>query len=155
VTDLTPSPELTLADVITDSRRYGPLAYLATVSASGTPYVSPTAVAWDGEQLITFLATAEAKVANVRANGRLSVHFAVSEATGWDSCVLWGHAEVVDTAEGRRELWDRMGYDLDRFEPGGPEADTHVFVRLRPTKAVVLRRYGIDGRLEWRAGATS
>ncbi len=141
---------ITLADVKADSRRYGPIAYLGTVSPSGTPYTSPVAVNWVDDELVAFLATAEAKVANVRANGRLTAHFAVSEATNWDSCVLWGDARVIDTTEGRRALWDRMGYDLARFEPGGPEADTHVFVSMVPTKAVVLRFYGIQGREEWR-----
>ena len=34
---------------------------------------------------------------------------------------------------------------------GGPEADTHVFAVLRPTKAVIMRMYGIKGRFTWRA----
>jgi nitroimidazol reductase NimA-like FMN-containing flavoprotein (pyridoxamine 5'-phosphate oxidase superfamily) len=142
--------ELTLDDVVTDSRRYGPLAYVATVSQSGTPYVSPVAVAWRDSELLAFVATAEAKVANVRANGRVSVHFAVSESTNWDSCILWGDARVADTTAERQQLWGAMGYDLGMFEPGGPSADTHVFLVVQPTKAVVMRRYGIDGVSTWR-----
>jgi nitroimidazol reductase NimA-like FMN-containing flavoprotein (pyridoxamine 5'-phosphate oxidase superfamily) len=141
---------ITLDEVKADSARYGPIAYLGTVSASGTPYTSPVAVAWHGDELLAFVATAEAKVANVRANGKLTVHFAVSETTGWDSCVLWGDARVIDTTAERTALWGAMGYDLDRFEPGGPGADTHVFIAMRPIKAVILRTYGIDGREEWR-----
>jgi hypothetical protein len=80
----------------------------------------------------------------------MTAHFAVSEATNWDSCVLWGETRVIDTTDGRRALWDRMGYDLSRFEPGGPEADTHVFLAMAPAKAVILRFYGIQGREEWR-----
>jgi len=143
--------EVTLADVQADSKRYGPLAFLGTVSPSGTPYTSPVAVNWVDDELLAFVATPEAKVANVRANGRLTVHFSVGETTNWDSCMLWGDARVLDTAEQRRALWDRMGYDLGRFEPGGPEADSHVFIALRPTKAVILRNYGIGGRHVWRA----
>ncbi len=143
--------DLTLGDVQADSKRYGPLAYLGTVSPSGTPYTSPVAVNWVDDELVAFVATQEAKVANVRANDKMTVHYAVGESTGWDSCVLWGSARVIDTVDGRRELWGRMGYDLDRFEPGGPEADSHVFIALRPTKAVILRNYGIGGRHVWRA----
>jgi nitroimidazol reductase NimA-like FMN-containing flavoprotein (pyridoxamine 5'-phosphate oxidase superfamily) len=142
---------LTLDQVKDEAARFGPFAYLGTVSASGTPYVSPVAVAWRGDELLAFVATNEAKVANVRANGKLTVHFAVSEATNWDSCMLWGEARIADTTEERTELWEAMGYDLGRFEPGGPSADTHVFIVLEPTKAVVLRMYGIGGRDEWRA----
>lgn len=140
-----------LDDVKKDSLRYGPLAYLGTTSAAGTPYVSPVSVAWVGDELLAFVAAAEAKVANVRANGKLTVHFAVSEASNFDSNILWGDARLVDTPEGRRQLWDKMGYDLDAFEPGGPEADTHVFIALAPSKAVILRKYGVEGRDTWSA----
>ena len=145
------SGDITFAEVRADAERYGRIAYLATSSASGTPYVSPVAVAWVGDDLVAFLATNEAKVANLRANPKLCVHFAVSETTDWDSCILWGDAQVVDTTEGRQALWGQMGYDLAMFEPGGPEADTHVFAVLRPTKAVIMRMYGIKGRFTWRA----
>ncbi len=143
--------DLSLAEVQVDSKRYGPLAYLGTVSASGTPYTSPVAVNWVDDELLAFVATHEAKVANVRHNQAMTAHFAVGESTGWDSCVLWGSARVIDTVDGRTALWDRMGYDLGRFEPGGPGADTHVFLALTPSKAVILRNYGIGGRHEWRA----
>jgi nitroimidazol reductase NimA-like FMN-containing flavoprotein (pyridoxamine 5'-phosphate oxidase superfamily) len=143
------SGSISFDEVKADSLRYGPIAYLATVSPSGTPYVSPVAVHWIDDEICAFLATGEAKVANVRANGAMSVHFAVGESTNWDSCVLWGSARIIDTVEGRREMWDRMGYDLSRFEPGGPEADSHVFVAVAPTKAVILRMYGIGGRETW------
>jgi nitroimidazol reductase NimA-like FMN-containing flavoprotein (pyridoxamine 5'-phosphate oxidase superfamily) len=141
---------LSLADVIEDSRRYGPLAYLSTVSTSGKPYVSPVAVAWRGDELLAFVATAEAKVANVRATGTLCAHFSVSEATNWDSCIVWGDARVADTTTEREQLWGAMGYDLNAFEPGGPSADTHVFIVLQPNKAVIMRKYGMEGSSTWR-----
>lgn len=141
--------DMTFDEVREDSRRYGPIAYLATVSASGTPYVSPVAVAWHGDEILAFVATAEAKVANLRTNTKLAVHFAVGADTDWDSCILWGDARIVDTPEGRAELWGAMGYDLAVFEPGGPTADTHVFLALRPTRARVLRTYGTRGSFGW------
>lgn len=142
---------LTLDDVKADSLRYGRFAFVGTVSPSATPYVSPVAVAWHGDQLLAFLASNEAKVANARTNPRVTVHFQISEATNWDSCILWGKATIVDDTEGRRALWDKMGYDLAPFEPGGPEADTHVFMVVDPTRAVIWRQYGLAGRDSWRA----
>jgi nitroimidazol reductase NimA-like FMN-containing flavoprotein (pyridoxamine 5'-phosphate oxidase superfamily) len=143
--------DLTFDEVREDSKRYGALAYLATVSASGTPYVSPVVVAWHGDELLAFVATAEAKVANLRSNPKLAVHFAVAADTNWDSCILWGDARIIDTPDGRAELWGAMGYGLDAFEPGGPSADTHVFIALAPTRARVLRTYGTLGSLGWTA----
>jgi nitroimidazol reductase NimA-like FMN-containing flavoprotein (pyridoxamine 5'-phosphate oxidase superfamily) len=138
-----------LDDVKSESQRYGALAYVGSGSPSGTPYVSPVSVAWVDDEIVAFVASSEAKVANVRTNPRCSVHYAVSEATNWDSCVVWGVARLVETVEGRRALWDRMGYDLSAFEPGGPEAGSHAFIAVAPDKAVVLRTYGTLGRETW------
>jgi nitroimidazol reductase NimA-like FMN-containing flavoprotein (pyridoxamine 5'-phosphate oxidase superfamily) len=141
---------LTLDDIRKESDRFGRLAFVATVSPSGTPYASPVAVAWHGETILTFLASNEAKVANVRKNPRVSVHFSVSAETDWDSCVVWGDGRIVDDTAGRRGLWDKMGYDCNMFEPGGPAADTHVFLVIEPTRALILRNYGLKGRDSWR-----
>ena len=141
---------LTLDDVRRESDRFGRLAFVATVSPSGTPYASPVAVAWHGDNLIAFLASNEAKVSNVRANPRVSVHFSVSAETDWDSCVVWGDGKIVDDTPGREALWDKMGYDCNMFEPGGPSAPTHVFLVVQPTRALILRNYGLKGRDNWR-----
>lgn len=141
---------LTLDDVRNDSKRYGPLAWVATVSPSATPYASPVAVAWHGDSILAFLATPEAKVSNVRSNPRVSVHFAVSAETDWDSCVVWGNGRIVDDTAGRDALWDKMGYDCNLFEPGGPSAASHVFLVVEPTRAVIMRNYGLKGKESWR-----
>ncbi len=75
----------------------------------------------------------------------------MSEATNWDSLIVDGTANLIDTTEGRRALWDRMGYDLSLFEPGGPEADSHVFIEVVPERALLLRKYGVEGRDAWAA----
>lgn len=141
---------VTLNDIRTDSRRYGPLAYVATAGSDAEPHLAPVAVAWVDDRIVAFVLSGGRKVRNVRSNPRATVHFAVSEATGWDSCIVWGDAEIVDTVEGRRALWDRMGYDLTPFEPGGPESDNHVFLCIEPTRATILRGYGLAGRETWR-----
>ena len=135
-----------LDDVRTDSRRYGPFAYVATTGADGEPHLAPVAVNWIGDDVVAFVLAAGRKVRNVRQNPRATVHFAVGETTGWDSCIVWGTASIVDTTEGRRRLWDQMGYDLRAFEPGGPESDNHVFLVIRPERATILRSYGMGGR---------
>lgn len=141
---------LTLSEVRADSLRYGRLAFVASVSGSGTPYASPVAVAWNEDTILAFLASNEAKVSNVRSNPKVSVHFFVSEQTDWDSCVVWGQGRIIDDTPGRSALWQKMGYDCSLFEPGGPAADTHVFLEIVPTRALILRNYGIKGRETWR-----
>lgn len=139
-----------LDDIKTDSRRYGPLAWVATASDGGEPHVAPVAVAWHGDDVLTFVRSDSRKVANLRGNPRATVHFAVGPNTNWDSCIVWGAVEIVDDDAGRTALWEKMGYDLTPFEPGGPTADSHVFLRIVPDRAVILRNYGIAGREQWR-----
>ncbi len=139
-----------LEDIKTDSRRYGPFAYIATTGSDGEPHLAPVAVNWIGDSVAAFVLSSSRKIRNVRQNPRASVHFAVGESTKWDSCIVWGSARIVDTTEGRRELWDQMGYDLKAFEPGGPESDNHVFLLIDPVRATVLRTYGMAGRDTWR-----
>ncbi len=141
---------LSLDDVKSDSRRYGPFAYIATNGADGEPHLAPVAVNWIDDTIAAFVLSSSRKVRNVKQNPRATVHFAVSESTGWDSCIVWGEARIVDTTSGRRELWDRMGYDLRAFEPGGPESDDHVFLMIEPVRASILRTYGMAGRDTWR-----
>ncbi|MEO1061542.1 MAG: pyridoxamine 5'-phosphate oxidase family protein [Actinomycetota bacterium] len=140
-----------LDDVQTEAARYERTAYLATVTPAGRPHVAPIAVAWNGDRLQAFVLGSSTKVRNLRANPAASVHYPVSAETGWDSLIVDGTASIVDTVDGRRALWPTMGYDLDPFEPGGPESDGHVFVVIEPTSALVLRRYGLDGQERWRA----
>lgn len=142
---------VTLSHIRDDSRRYGPTAYVATAGADGEPHLAPVAVAWVDDTLCAFVLSSGRKVRNVRQNPRATVHFAVGEGSGWDSCIVWGDATVIDTDEGRTALWNRMGYDLSRFEPGGPTCDNHVFIQITPRRATILRGMGLAGRETWRA----
>ncbi len=141
---------MNLEEIKADSRRYGPFAYIATTGSDGEPHLAPVAVNWIGDDIVAFVLSSSRKVRNVRDNPRATVHFSVGESTGWDSCIVWGEAKIVDTTSGRLELWDKMGYDLRAFEPGGPESDNHVFLVIRAKRATVLRSYGMGGRFTWR-----
>lgn len=143
---------ITLDDVKADSRRYGPFAYIATTGNDGEPHLAPVAVNWIDDSIAAFVLSSSRKVRNVRQNPRATVHFAVGDSTKWDSCIVWGDARLVDTTAGRMELWDRMGYDLRAFEPGGPESDDHLFLLIEPVRATILRSYGMAGREIWRRG---
>jgi len=139
-----------LEDIKSDSRRYGPFAFIATTGSDGEPHLAPVAVNWIGDRIAAFVLSSSRKVRNVRQNPRATVHFSVSESTKWDSCIVWGEARIADTTAERVELWDKMGYDLKAFEPGGPESDNHVFLLIDPVRATILRTYGMAGRDTWR-----
>jgi nitroimidazol reductase NimA-like FMN-containing flavoprotein (pyridoxamine 5'-phosphate oxidase superfamily) len=141
----------TLSDVIAESERYARTAWVSTASPDGEPHVVPVAVAWIEEVLHAFVLSSGKKVRNIRANPRAFVHFQVSEALDWDSLMLVCDAAIVDSLDGRRARWDRMGYDLSAFEPGGFESANHCFIAMTPRRATVLRFYGLKGRETWRA----
>lgn len=133
------------------SKRFGSTVFWATTRSDGRPHLVPVVAGWIDGSLTTFVLTSSVKVANLRHDPRAMAHWTVSEATGWDSLMIEGTATIVDDTTGRTALWDRMGYDLSPFEPGGPSADSHVFLRLAPTRATLLEMYGIKGRHHWRA----
>ena len=97
------------------------------------------------------MAVGEAKVAKVRTNPEMTVHWPAAAETNYDSLIVWGTTRVIEDTSGRETLWGQMGYALHVFEPGGPSAPTHGFVAVVPTKAVLLRMYGVRGRESWKA----
>ncbi len=143
-----------LDDVIRESARFGAWAHVATVSVSGTPYVTPVHPAWHEAKLVTMVSAGSVKARNVAVHPTVSVHWQVGEDSGFDSLMLWGRAVVWDDPETKREMWGGVfDYDLSAFAPGGPDdsSDT-AFLEVTPSKAVLLRMYGMNGREVWRAG---
>lgn len=138
-----------LTDVQSEAARLGSRVYVATVRPDGRPHSVPIVMTWLDDKVYGFVANPSVKVTNLRSNPNVQLHWLVAEATNWDSLIIDGTANLIDTTEGRRALWDRMGYDLSLFEPGGPEADSHVFIEVIPERALLLRKYGVEGRDTW------
>jgi general stress protein 26 len=141
------------SEVVSASERLGSWAHIATVSPSGTPYVSPVHPCWDSQTLWTMVGAASTKATNLASNPKVTCHWQVSDQTNFDSLIVWGTGEVFTDLETKRRLWDGVfDYDLNAFAPGGPDdsPDT-AFMALTPTKAVLLEQYGMAGRGEWRA----
>lgn len=138
------------SDVIREARRLGRIVYIATTRPDGRPHNVPIGINWIDGDVFAFVSSPAVKLANIRDNPRVHLHWAVSEETNMDSLLIDADAVIIDTVAERTELWDKMGYDLSEFEPGGPESDGHVFLRITPTRATLLRRYGFAGRDTWR-----
>jgi general stress protein 26 len=147
--------QLTLEQVIAESKRIGIWMYVATVSKSGTPYVTPVHPGWEGETLWAMIELGSAKARNVAANPQVSCHWQVGEDTGMDSLMLWGTGRIVSDSETKHRLWNGVfDYDLAMWAPGGPDGcPDKGFVAITPSKAVLLRFYGAKGRGEWRAAS--
>ena len=146
-----------LEELIAEHKRFGAIVHLATVTPGGDPHVAPVHADWQDGRLYVMVGTDALKTRNIAANPSVSLHYQVSEGTGWDSLMIWGRATVLESLEDKRRLWEGVfSYDLNLFSPGGPEASPSTcFIEIAPRRAVLLRRFGMDGREEWRADPAS
>jgi general stress protein 26 len=92
------------------------------------------------------------KVRNVAANPKVALHWQVTEVG--DGVEMWGSAAVWDDVETKRRLWTGVfDYDLDLFARGGPDdSPGTAFLAITPSRAVVIRAYGMKGIERWSAG---
>ncbi len=126
-------------------------AHLATVGADGEPDVVPVHPCWEGDTLWTMLGANSVKARNVAANNKVALHWQVTEVG--DGVELWGTAELFTDVETKRRLWEGVfDYDLSAFAPGGPDDSPDTgFLAIRPTRALVLKQYGMGGMQRWAA----
>lgn len=140
-----------LSDVVAHARRFEDEFYLATVSPAGEPHVVPLEGGWMDGRLYISIAASGRTGRNLAGEPRCCAHYTVGEATNWDSLLVWGEGTILDSVEDKRRLWrDVLPFDLDEWNEGGPEGspDT-IFVEIDPRRALLLYRYGLDGRDEW------
>jgi general stress protein 26 len=142
---------VTLDDVKTFASSLSPWAHLATVGADGTPDVTPVHPAWDGGTLWAMVFTESVKVRNSADNPNVALHWQVTEAG--DGVEVWGTASVHTDLETKRRLWTGVfDYNLSDFAPGGPDDSPQVaFLAVQPTRALIIRMYGLKGLDRWRA----
>ena len=145
------SDECTLDEVKEFASTLSPWAHLATVGADGEPDVVPVHPCWEGDTLWTMLGTNSVKARNARANDKVALHWQVTEVG--DGVEVWGTAELFTDVETKRRLWDGVfDYDLNAFAPGGPDGSPDTaFMAIRPTRALILKQYGMQGMQRWRA----
>ena len=144
--------DVEFSEVLEHAARLGPIMYVATVTPAGGPHVVPVHVDWHEGLAWCTTGVSDVKAHNISAHPAVCMHSSVSEETGWDHLMIWGEASLVTDVPTKRRLWsDVFSYDLGDFEPGGPDGSPETgFLRIAPRRALVLRRYGFDGRDEWR-----
>jgi general stress protein 26 len=128
-----------------------PWAHLATVGADGNPDVVPVHPCWEGDTLWAMVGSGSVKARNVAANPHVALHWQVTEVG--DGVEIWGTAAVHDDPETKRRLWAGVfDYDLNAFAPGGPDNSPETaFLAITPSRALVLKQYGMGGMQRWSA----
>ena len=142
-----------LEEIIDTSKLLGEWVHLATVSPSGTPYVTPVHPCWEDQILWTMVGIGSVKAKNIASSPKVACHWQVSPETNFDSLIIWGTAKLVSDIPTKIRLWqDVFDYDLNDFAPGGPEnSPTTGFISMTPTKAIVLKAFGMGGKFEWKS----
>jgi general stress protein 26 len=137
-----------LSAVQAEATRLSPLMHLATVYPDGTPHVAPVHPAWlDGTVWISSFVNS-VKVRNIGTNPVVAAHWQVDESG--DGVALWGTASVHGDIDTKRRLWEGVfDYDLDAFFPKGPDSADATFIAIEPSRALVLKQYGLAGRDTW------
>jgi general stress protein 26 len=143
--------DCTLDDVKQFARGLSMWAHIATVGADGAPDVVPVHPCWEGDTMWAICGTDSVKARNVATNPQVALHWQVTEQG--DGVELWGTASVHDDSDTKRRLWNGVfDYDLDAFAPGGPDGSAGVgFLAVVPTRAVIVRQYGVGGMRRWHA----
>ena len=131
--------------------RLSPWAHLATVGADGKPDVVPVHPCWEGDTLWSMVGVESVKARNVAANPNVALHWQVTE--NGDGVEIWGSAEVFSDLETKRRLWTGVfDYDLNAFNPGGPDdSPGTAFMAVTPERALILRQFGMQGLDRWSA----
>jgi len=145
------SDDISLDEVKTATAALSPWAHLATVGADGEPDVVPVHPCWEDDTLWTMLGSSSVKARNVADNAKVALHWQVTEVG--DGIEVWGTAELFDDLETKRRLWDGVfDYDLNAFAPGGPDdSPGTAFLAIRPSRAIVVKQYGMGGIHRWKA----
>lgn len=142
----------TLDEIKMFAAELSPWAHLATVGPDGAPDVVPVHPGWEGDILWAMAGASSVKARNIAANPTVALHWQVTEKG--DGVEVWGTAGLHADLDTKRRLWNGVfDYDLAAFAPGGPENSPEIgFIAVRPTRALVLYRYGMAGAKRWRAG---
>ena len=121
---------------------------MATIGADGAPDVVPVHPCWEGDTLWMMVGRTSVKARNLATNPNVALHWQVTEVG--DGVELWGTATVHDDVETKRRLWTGVfDYDLDVFAPDGPETPGTAFIAVEPSRALVIRSYGMRGMDRW------
>jgi PPOX class probable F420-dependent enzyme len=114
------------------------VAWLTLVDASGTPQPAPVWFLWDGSSILVYSHGEAKRLAHLRANPRVALHFD-GNGTGGDIVVLTGEAEIVPDEPPVSRNPEYLAKYGDRITEGWQTAEKFesiysVPVRIRPKR---------------------
>ena len=113
--------------------------WLTTVSPAGRPIPRPIWFFWDGFHILIYSLNTAARVANIRTNETVSIHFN-SSVEGEDAVEVAGTAEIVSSPPlpSKSELYmAKYGRDIEEatdFDLESVDRDFHTLIRIEPVR---------------------
>ena len=129
---------MNIKEVIKASKDLGEWAHIATVSGSGTPYVTPVHPCWEGETLWIMVGVNSVKSKNIADSPSVSLHWQVSEETSFDSLILLNRKK---TNRHPRDLVSYPNGMFHHFHIGNPLARLNLVRAAEPTTDCVRRKF--------------
>lgn len=115
------------------------VGWLVTVSRDGTPQPNPVWFSWDGESILVYSEPGQAKLRNIEANPRVTLH--LDSRSGGDDIVIVSARAAIDPAappvHQNRAYVAKYRRQMTRLDLGRPEemaASYSVAIRLVPTR---------------------
>jgi PPOX class probable F420-dependent enzyme len=112
--------------------------WLTTVRDDGQPQTSPVWFLWDGEVFHLLSKPGAAKVRNIRANPRVSLHLQASESGGEDLLIVEGNAELEDqlSEDWLRPYEAKYGRSVEgeAWDIQSMEAEYSLGIKITPTR---------------------
>jgi PPOX class probable F420-dependent enzyme len=113
--------------------------WLTTVSPAGRPIPRPIWFFWDSSHILIYSLNTATRLANIRSNERVSVHFN-SSVEGEDAVEMAGIAEIVGSpplpsanelymAKYGREIEEATDFDLEAVD-----RDYSTLIRIEPVR---------------------
>jgi PPOX class probable F420-dependent enzyme len=114
--------------------------WLTTVSPAGRPIPRPIWFFWDSSHILIYSLNTAVRLANIRSNERVSVHFN-SNVEGGDAVEVAGIAEIVGSPPlpSANELYmAKYGRDIEEatdFDLESVDRDFRTLIRIEPVHA--------------------
>jgi PPOX class probable F420-dependent enzyme len=133
-----PDPATPYGARVADRLRTEHIIWIVTTSASGAPQPNPVWFLWDGSSFLIYSLADAARVAHIRRNPRIALHFN-SDANGDDIVVFTGEAREALDAPSADQNPAYLARYRDRIDRnfGGPKgfaAKYSLALRVVPDK---------------------
>ena len=105
-------------------------AHLATIDGDQPRVRSVTPIVEDDMTIWIATFTGSRKMQQLKENPKICFQF-VEYPEGEKEAIIIGEAEIVNSIEDKKRIWDLTPYDPSMFFPGGPESEGFSLLKIK------------------------